>query len=317
MPLMIPCRLFSSLSRNHCSKIFPSRPLQPTMIGLKSTLQGTASPAQLVIVEGNIGVGKSTLACQLAKQLNYRVFLEPTTKNPYLAKFYRDPKKYALKLQLWIFRQRFKTYVDATEHVLKYGQGVLLDRSVFSDSVFAEANYQHGTISQAGYDHYKQLREKSLEAMLIPHTTLYLDVQPKTCNQRILGRARDYEKSIPLDYLKELDAAYKKFLDEMREIGSRVLVYDWTDFGYKFEVAEDIKKGHVLEWKKENKDNFIKLSSQKSLIKDMLTLNHTLPEAVISEDEEEQHPNQKLKATKSDKQSEHYLSQHLAPPVKA
>ncbi|XP_068738608.1 deoxyguanosine kinase-like isoform X2 [Montipora capricornis] len=287
------------------------------MIGFKSTLQGTASPAQLVIVEGNIGVGKSTLACQLAKQLNYRVFLEPTTKNPYLAKFYRDPKKYALKLQLWIFRQRFKTYVDATEHVLKYGQGVLLDRSVFSDSVFAEANYQHGTISQAGYDHYKQLREKSLEAMLIPHTTLYLDVQPKTCNQRILGRARDYEKSIPLDYLKELDASYKKFLDEMREIGSRVLVYDWTDFGYKFEVAEDIKKGHVLEWKKENKDNFIKLSSQKSLIKDMLTLNHTLPEAVISEDEEEQHPNQKLKATKSDKQSEHYLSQHSAPPVKA
>ena len=92
------------------------------MIGLKSTLQGTASPAQLVIVEGNIGVGKSTLACQLAKQLNYRVFVEPTTKNPYLAKFYRDPKKYALKLQLWIFRQRFKTYVDATEHVLKYGK---------------------------------------------------------------------------------------------------------------------------------------------------------------------------------------------------
>lgn len=283
------------------------------MIGLKSTLQGTASPAQLVIVEGNIGVGKSTLACQLAKQLNYRVFVEPTTKNPYLAKFYRDPKKYALKLQLWIFRQRFKTYVDATEHVLKCGQGVLLDRSVFSDSVFAEANYQQGAISQAGYDHYKQLREKSLEAMLIPHTTLYLDVQPKTCNQRILGRARDYEKCIPLDYLKELDASYKKFLDEMREIGSRVLVYDWTDFGYKFEVAEDIKKGHVLEWKKENKDNFIKLSSQKSLINDLLTLNHTLPEAVISEDEEEQHP----KATKSGKQSEHYLSQHLAPPVKA
>lgn len=91
------------------------------MIGLKSIQQVTASPAQLVIVEGNIGVGKSTLACQLARQLNYKVFLEPTTKNPYLAKFYKDPKRYALKLQLWIFRQRFKTYIDATEHVLKHG----------------------------------------------------------------------------------------------------------------------------------------------------------------------------------------------------
>lgn len=91
------------------------------MIGLKSIQQVTASPAQLVIVEGNIGVGKSTLACQLARQLNYKVFLEPATKNPYLAKFYKDPKRYALKLQLWIFRQRFKTYIDATEHVLKHG----------------------------------------------------------------------------------------------------------------------------------------------------------------------------------------------------
>ena len=89
------------------------------MIGVKSIQHGT--PAQLVIVEGNIGVGKSTLACQLARQLNYKVFLEPTTKNPYLAKFYKDPKRYALKLQLWIFRQRFKTYTEATEHVLKHG----------------------------------------------------------------------------------------------------------------------------------------------------------------------------------------------------
>lgn len=92
------------------------------MIGLKSTVQSSALPAQLVIVEGNIGVGKSTLACQLARQLNYKVFLEPTTKNPYLAKFYEDPKKYALKLQLWIFRQRFRTYIAATEHVLKSGR---------------------------------------------------------------------------------------------------------------------------------------------------------------------------------------------------
>lgn len=116
------CR-FGSLSRYRYLEITVSSSRNcSAMIGLKSTVQSTASSAQLVIVEGNIGVGKSTLACQLARQLNYRVFLEPTAKNPYLAKFYQDPKKYALKLQLWIFKQRFRTYIEATKHVLNSGE---------------------------------------------------------------------------------------------------------------------------------------------------------------------------------------------------
>lgn len=114
-------RLFAPVRRNQVPIVL-SRASEPAMIGHRATLPRAASLPQLVIVEGSIGVGKSTLACQLARQLGYRVFLEPTAKNPYLPKFYRDPKKYALKLQLWIFRQRFKTYLDAAEHVLKCGE---------------------------------------------------------------------------------------------------------------------------------------------------------------------------------------------------
>ena len=95
-----------------------AREVQTTVISYHQVL--TCAP-QLIIVEGNIGVGKSTLSCQLARKLNYRVFLEPTTKNPYLEKFYKDPKRYALKLQLWIFKQRFRTYIAATKHVLQTG----------------------------------------------------------------------------------------------------------------------------------------------------------------------------------------------------
>ena len=100
------------------------------MLGIKkSSNQSTATPsterhtqcAPIILVEGNIGVGKTTLIRELSENLGYRVFLEPTAKNPYLAKFYADPKKYALKLQLWIFRQRFLIYVDAVKHVLKTG----------------------------------------------------------------------------------------------------------------------------------------------------------------------------------------------------
>lgn len=120
---LVQCRSFRFPSRYQCFKFsLSSSVLKATMIGSKSIGPNTSTSPQLVIVEGNIGVGKSTLACQLARQLNYRVFLEPTTKNPYLAKFYRDPKKYALKLQLWIFNQRFRTYINATKHILQTGQ---------------------------------------------------------------------------------------------------------------------------------------------------------------------------------------------------
>ena len=75
----------------------------------------------VVIVEGNIGVGKTTLTCQLGRKLDYRIFLEPMSGNPYLAKFYKDPKKYALKMQLWLFRQRCMMYLRAVKHVIKSG----------------------------------------------------------------------------------------------------------------------------------------------------------------------------------------------------
>ena len=78
--------------------------------------------SKMVILEGNIGVGKTTLACRLGRELDYRVMLEPTAKNPYLAKFYKDPKSYALKLQLWIFRQRFTMYVEALKHLVETGK---------------------------------------------------------------------------------------------------------------------------------------------------------------------------------------------------
>lgn len=80
-----------------------------------------SSRGRLVIIEGNIGVGKSTLGRKMAKELGYKLFMEPTVENPYLEKFYADPHKYALKLQLWILKQRYLTYVEAVKHLMSTG----------------------------------------------------------------------------------------------------------------------------------------------------------------------------------------------------
>ena len=195
----------------------------------------------VVIVEGNIGVGKTTLTCQLGRKLNYRIFLEPMSGNPYLAKFYKDPKKYALKMQLWLFRQRCMMYLRAVRHVMKSGQGVLLDRSLFSDHVFAAVSHADGNMSNEGYERYCRLRNQVLELVPFPDVVVYLNAVPQDCLKRIAERGRGCEGHIPVQYLLNLQNNYENFLDEIRKNGSEILAYDWSEFGFSSEVDTDIK----------------------------------------------------------------------------
>ena len=144
-------------------KIYGGREASPP----RST-EEIASSGNIVLVEGNIGIGKTTLCRELSERLKYKAFFEPATENPYLEKFYANPKKYALQLQLWIFNQRCHTYVDALKHIVKtgeftndkchgtdvydivIGEGVILDRSIYSDCVFAKVGRSEGYISEEG-----------------------------------------------------------------------------------------------------------------------------------------------------------------------
>lgn len=192
------------------------------------------SSPSLVIIEGNISAGKSTVTRDLAAQLGYRVFLEPATTNPFLADFYRDPKRFALRMQVYLLRRRFHTYVAAVQHMLATGQGAVLDRSIFSDWVFAEKNRLDGNIDTEGFFYYSQLRDRMLADLPFPHVTVYLDVTPETCYQRIHGlrmRQAEVDSGIPLEYLAGLHRCYEQFLGHMSQRGSHVLRLDWSAFG--------------------------------------------------------------------------------------
>jgi NADH dehydrogenase (ubiquinone) 1 alpha subcomplex subunit 10 len=153
----------------------------------------------VIIVEGNISAGKSTLCRTLASRLNMALFLEPVGSNPYLEKFYADPKTYALPLQVWILKQRFLSYVNALKLLTSTSlPGVILDRSVFSDDVFAVKNLEDGNISQAGYDYYKGLRSQMLASLPPPSAVCYLDASPEECRRRVHElRKRECEVSRP------------------------------------------------------------------------------------------------------------------------
>jgi deoxyadenosine/deoxycytidine kinase len=193
---------------------------------------------KLVVIEGNISAGKTTLTRVFSKSSNCKVFVEPANENPFLSLFYQNPREWALPLQLWILRLRYVTYVQALEHVAATGNVAVLDRSIFSDWVFAEQNRRDGNISQAGFNYYLSLRNSMMRSLPLPGLMLYLDVSSQECHRRVHDvRQRSCESGIPLEYLSGLGSCYASLVQEMQSRGCPVTSVDWNGFGNPNDVA--------------------------------------------------------------------------------
>ncbi len=196
---------------------------------------------RFIVISGLIGVGKSTFAKSLAEHLGYRAIFEPVSENPYLADFYKDPKKWAYPMQEWLKHRRFAAYQFAAWGI-RFGEfkGVVMDRSIHEDTVFAEINQKIGTIHPRNWATYLQGFQDFQIFLPEPDVYVYLDADPETCHARILKRARpeesqsrfdgeEAEEGIPLDYLRTLHQGYQ---DWLREISPRIptVKLDWQRF---------------------------------------------------------------------------------------
>jgi deoxyadenosine/deoxycytidine kinase len=200
----------------------------------------TAESSRFIVIAGLIGVGKSTFTTKLAEHLGYRAMYEPVDDNPYLADFYKDPKKWAYPMQEWLKHRRFAAYQFAVWGI-RSGQfkGVVMDRSIHEDTVFAEINAKIGNIDPRNWQTYLQGFQDFQIFLPEPDVYIYLDASPETCHERILGRARPAEQNtnidgsvsagIPLDYLRTLHQGYQ---DWLAEISPRIptVKLDWSQF---------------------------------------------------------------------------------------
>ena len=155
---------------------------------------------------------------------------------------------YALPMQIWLLKQRFVTYCQALNYVLNSSdaiddgcEGVVLDRSIFSDVVFAEKNFVDGNFTRAGYDFYLELRKRLLAPLPQPDAVVYLDATAKTCAERVKLRSRDCECGIPIEYLEGLDTCYHNFMGDMRKKGTPTLNLPWETFGNIDSVAKQLR----------------------------------------------------------------------------
>ena len=164
---------------------------------------------RIIVVAGNIGVGKTSLTERIGSRLGWRADFESVADNPYLPDFYADMRAWAFHLQVYFLGHRAGQYLDAVNDK----RSVILDRSIYEDfHIFARALYQMGNVAERDYLTYRRLFDLVVGTLPPPNLLIYLRAPVPVLMERIHRRARNMETGITTEYLTALDSYYDEWL---------------------------------------------------------------------------------------------------------
>ena len=147
----------------------------------------------LIVVAGNIGVGKTSLTERIGARLGWRTGYESVADNPYLADFYGDMRAWSFHLQIFFLGHRAEQYLEAARDV----RSAILDRSIYEDfHIFARALHHMGDLSERDYLAYRRLYELTVNGIPRPNLLIYLKAPVNVVMDRIRRRARKMETGI-------------------------------------------------------------------------------------------------------------------------
>ena len=160
-----------------------------------------------IVVEGCIGVGKTSLARLLSDELDARLVLEVVEENPFLPKFYEDPERFGFNVQTFFLLSRYKQLRELSQGALFFDHTVS-DYLFDKDFLFASLNLR-GDEWDLYLDLYEQLKPK----LPTPDLVVYLRADPDLLLRRIAKRDRPFERDMEADYLRRLGAAYDRHFE--------------------------------------------------------------------------------------------------------
>ena len=179
----------------------------------------------MIIIEGQIGVGKTTMGEILEREEQVILYreLQLTETLSLLDRFYADQSRWAFTLQIHFLNERFRMI----KQIRKAGGGAL-DRSIYGDRIFADVLHEDGQMSHEEYLTYTTLLDNMLEHVEPPELLIYLDCTVETAMERIKRRNRGLEGGIPREYLERLNHHYLRWFDSY-DISPKLLIDTDTD----------------------------------------------------------------------------------------
>ena len=178
-----------------------------------------------LVIEGNIGAGKTTLAKMIAEEYNAKLILEQFADNSFLPKFYNDPDRYSFPLELSFLAERYQQLNrDLTSRDL-FKPFNVADYYFMKSLIFAKA-----TLKQDEYNLYRQIFNIIYQSIPKPDLYVYLHLDIKKLKENIFKRGREYEKGISEEYLKNLQKGYFDFFRQQNDMSFLIIDTNNVDF---------------------------------------------------------------------------------------
>jgi deoxyadenosine/deoxycytidine kinase len=187
-----------------------------------------------IVIEGPLGVGKTSLALKLAEKIHAEALLEDAEENPFLRKFYQDPKKYSFQAQIFFLLRRYQRALDITQMDL-FKRTMISDYLFDKDRIFARANLDDDEFWL--YDQLFQLLRKRITP---PDLVIFLQATTDVLVKRIKKRDKKYERGISSKYLDEINQAFNDFFFHYSDSPLLVINASKIDFVNVPEDFEDL-----------------------------------------------------------------------------
>jgi deoxyadenosine/deoxycytidine kinase len=180
---------------------------------------------QYIVVEGNIGAGKTSFVSRLAIDLKARLILEQYADNPFLPKFYQNPERYSFPLELSFLAARYKQLAG------ELAQPDLFTPVTIADYYFAKSLiFARNTLHDDEFNLYRQLFDIIWQQLPLPTLYVYLNSPVERLLKNIKLRGRDYEQGVSADYLLKIQQGYFDFFKTVKSFPVVVVNVEDVDF---------------------------------------------------------------------------------------
>ena len=178
-----------------------------------------------IAIEGNIGAGKTTLAFMMSADFNARLILERFADNPFLPKFYEDPKRFAFTLEMSFLADRYQRISDDLSQLDLFSDFIVSDYDIYKSLIFSKI-----TLEPDEFKLYRTLFKLMYKDIAVPDLYVYLYQSSEQLKSNIKKRGRDYEQQIELEYLEKINSGYLEFLKSQKEMRVKIIDITSRDF---------------------------------------------------------------------------------------